>query len=228
MSKHFTRDYVQIHQQLLDLFAIVEKMVHDAVSAFCDNRLELIQDVVAGDAVVDRAEVAIEESCLKTLALYQPVAIELRRLATMLKVNSELERIADLARHIAERAATLQDCHPFQAPPQLPQMSRLAIRMVGQSLDAFVNLDTDLARAVIGHDQQVDRTHRQVIQDLTDSMKAEPLHVEAALNCFSVSKHVERIADHAVNIAEDVIYLVDGDIVRHRVGQLGESRTQQL
>jgi len=216
MSKHFSRDYSLIHQQLLDLFGVVEKMVHDSVAAFCERRHDLIESVLHGDAVVDRAEVAIEESCLKTLALYQPVAIELRRLTTMMKINSELERISDLARHIAERAASMRECQPFPVPNQLPDISRRSLRMVGKSLDSFVNLDTRLAREVVGQDTEVDAIHRQIIGDLMDKMKSDPLLIEPALNCFSVSKHLERIADHAVNIAEDVVYLVDGDIVRHR------------
>lgn len=216
MSKHFSRDYSLIHQQLLDLFGVVEKMVHDSVAAFCERRHDLIQAVLQGDSIVDQAEVAIEESCLKTLALYQPVAIELRRLATMMKINSELERISDLARHIAERAKAMRDCQPFPVPKQLPDMSRRSLRMVGKSLDSFVNLDTRLAREVVRQDTEVDEIHRQVIADLMEKMKSDPLLIEPALNCFSVSKHLERIADHAVNIAEDVVYLVDGDIVRHR------------
>jgi len=226
MSKHFTRDYGLIHQQLLDLFAIVEKMVHDAVTAFCDQRFQLVDSVLCGDTTVDQAEVTIEENCLKTLALYQPVAIELRRLATMMKINGELARIADLARHIAERALAIRDGQPFQVPPQLPEMSRLAIRMVGRSLDSFVNLDNRQAREVVQQDCQVDVIHRGVIQELVARMKHDPLIIEPALNCFSVSKHLERIADHAVNITEDVIYLIDGDIVRHRHNKLQGSATQ--
>jgi phosphate transport system protein len=216
MSKHFSRDYSLIHQQLLDLFGVVEKMVHDSVAAFCERRHELIEAVLQGDTIVDEAEVAIEENCLKTLALYQPVAIELRRLTTMMKINSELERISDLARHIAERAKAMRDCQPFTVPNQLPDMSRRSLRMVGKSLDSFVNLDTRLAREVVRQDTEVDEIHRQVIGDLMERMKSDPFLIEPALNCFSVSKHLERIADHAVNIAEDVVYLVDGDIVRHR------------
>ncbi len=216
MSKHFARDYAQIHQQLLDLFAVVEKMVHDSVTAFCENHYDLVETVLDGDAVVDRAEVMLEESCLKTLALYQPVAVELRRLATMMKINRELERIADLARHIAERALTMRDCFQFEVPELLPRMSRMALLMVGKSLDSFVNLDTQQARKVVEQDDQVDELLRTAIQELVERMKQNPLNIEPALSCFSVSKHLERIADHAVNIAEDVIYLVDGDIVRHR------------
>jgi phosphate transport system protein len=223
MSKHFARDYSLIHQQLLDLFAIVEKMVNDSVVAFSEKRHQLVESIQQANATVDQMEVAIEESCLKSLALFQPVAVELRRLATMMKINGELERIARLARQIASVAHSFRDSGPFQVPGRLPEMSANAVRMVGRSLDSFVNLDTTLAREVIRHDAVVDEMHRVIVEELVRKMKQEPTSVESALSCFSVSKHLERIADHAVKIAEDVIYLVDGDIVRHRSQQLAQT-----
>lgn len=223
MSKHFARDYSLIHQQLLDLFAIVEKMVHESVMAFCEKRHHLVESIAQANVTVDQMEVAIEESCLKSLALFQPVAVELRRLATMMRINGELERIANLARQIAGVAYSFRDASFFPIPPQLPEMSANAVRMVGRSLDSFVNLDTRLARDVIRDDDVVDEMHRVIVQELVQKMKQEPANIEPALSCFSVSKHLERIADHAVKIAEDVIYLVDGDIVRHRKQHLGEA-----
>ncbi len=227
MSKHFSRDYSLIHQQLLDLFAIVEKMVNESVMAFCENRRHLVDSILQASATVDQMEVSIEESCLKSLALFQPVAIELRRLATTMKINSELERIAHLARQIAVVTSSFRNAELFPVPPQLPEMSANAVRMVGRSLDSFVNLDTRLAREVIQHDVVVDEMHRVIVQDVVQKMKQEPNHVEPALSCFSVSKHLERIADHAVKIAEDVIYLVDGDIVRHRSLPIGSQANSQ-
>ncbi|MBL8890447.1 MAG: phosphate signaling complex protein PhoU [Planctomycetaceae bacterium] len=223
MSKHFARDYGLIHQQLLDLFAIVEKMVNESIVAFCEKRHQLVDSIVQASATVDQMEVAIEENCLKSLALFQPVAIELRRLATMMKINGELERISHLARQIAGVALAFRDVGQFRVPPRLPELSANAVRMVGRSLDSFVNLDTRLAREVIGHDNVVDQMHRLIVDELVQKMKQEPQTVEAALSCFSVSKHLERIADHAVKISEDVIYLVDGDIVRHRSQQLADT-----
>ncbi|MBL8853059.1 MAG: phosphate signaling complex protein PhoU [Planctomycetaceae bacterium] len=222
MSKHFARDYSLIHQQLLDLFAIVEKMVNESVMAVCEKRHHLVDSIRQANVTVDQMEVAIEESCLKSLALFQPVAVELRRLATMMKINGELERIAHLARQIAGVAYSFRDSSRFPVPAQLPEMSANAVRMVGRSLDSFVNLDTRLAREVIRHDNIVDEMHRVIEQELVQKMKQEPNNIEPALSCFSVSKHLERIADHAVKIAEDVIYLVDGDIIRHRNQQFGE------
>lgn len=220
MSKHFTRDFDLIHQQLLDLFGVVEKMVNDSVLAFCDRQFELAGDVIFEDRRVDTSEVSIEENCLKTLALYQPVAVELRRLTTMMKINSELERIADLACNIAERAIAMRQFKAYHAPDRLPQLAHLGISLVAKSLDSFVNLDTTMAREVIEADHDVDEMNRQIIGELVETMKMNSSVVEAALNCFSVSKHVERIGDHAANIAEDVIYLVDGEIVRHQSAQL--------
>ncbi len=216
MSKHFIRDFNLIHQQLLELFGVVEKMVNDSVSSFCERRFELAGDVVEQDSNVDQSEVLIEENCLKTLALYQPVAVELRRLTTMMKINGELERIADLACNIAERALAIRDCAPYQAPVRLPMMAEMGISLVAKSLDSFVNLDTKMAREVIEADLQVDELCRQIIAELVSRMKEDSAAVEASLNCFSVSKHLERIGDHAANIAEDVIYLVEGEIIRHQ------------
>lgn len=220
MSKHLARDFNTIHQQLLDLCAIVEKMVNEAVMAFCEKRHQLVESVLQASQTVDQMEVAIEESCLKSLALFQPVAIELRRLTTMMKINGELERIAHLARQIAQVTSGFQNTGVYSVPSQLPHLSANSVRMVGRSLDSFVNLDTRLARQVIQDDLVVDQMHREIVDDVVRKVKQDPINVEAAISCFSVSKHLERIADHAVKIAEDVIYLVDGDIVRHRSQQL--------
>lgn len=219
MSRHFVRDFNLIHQRLLDLFGLVEKMVNNSVHAFHERRFELASEVIDDDHLVDQVEVLIEEDCLKTLALYQPVAVELRRLTTMMKINSELERIADLACNIAERALAMRIHADYQSPKQLIELAESGIALVAKSLDSFVNQDTKAAREVIEQDQVVDGLFRTIVEVLTESMKTKDGAVEPALNCFSVAKNLERIGDHAVNIAQDVIYLVDGDIVRHKSPQ---------
>jgi phosphate transport system protein len=175
--------------------------------------------VLETDDRVDQAEVSIEEDCLKILALHQPVAANLRRIATVLKINNELERIADLACNIAERAQSMHDYPYFPIPEQLPQMVRIATEMVRQALDSFVELSTKKAAEVIRGDSQVDELNRQVILELKALMMRDANLIDPAMHCFSVARHVERIADHAENVAEDVIYLVDGAIVRHKHGQ---------
>lgn len=197
-------------------------MVDKAVRALCEQRVELAHEVIETDNQVDHTEVEIEEECLKILALHQPVAADLRRVTTVLKINTDLERIADLGCNIAERAQCMHEHPYFPIPEQLPDMVRQATTMVRLALDAFVDSDAELAKKVIQLDEAVDDHNLAVIEELQSLMRQDSELVVPALHCFSASRHVERIADHAENIAEDVIYLVDGDIVRHRHGHFIE------
>lgn len=218
MSKHLQKDVDHLHRRLMSLFGVVEQMIDKAVRALCEQRVELAHEVIETDNQVNETEVEIEEDCLKILALHQPVAADLRRVTTVLKINSDLERIADLACNIAERAECMHE-HPFfPIPDQLPEMVGQATTMVRLSLDAFVDSNPELAKQVIQLDAAVDDNNLAVINELQTLMAQDSNFVVPALHCFSASRHVERIADHAENIAEDVIYLVDGDIVRHRHG----------
>ncbi len=219
MSKQFEREMQTLERKLMSLFGLVEKMIDDAVRSLCEHEVELAQSVISGDRQVDEIEVEIEEECLKILALHQPVAINLRRIATVLKINTDLERIADLACNIAERAEALHQFPYFSIPDLLPEMVKRATEMVRMALDSFVELDTRRALDVIQHDIEVDEYNRKVIDELSDLMKSDSDMVTPSLHCFSVARHVERIADHAENIAEDVIYLVDGTIIRHKHGK---------
>jgi phosphate transport system protein len=159
----------------------------------------------------------VEEECLKMLALHQPVAVDLRRIATVLKVNADLERIADLAVSIAQRAVAMDEFPAFPIPGPLRPMVLLATQMVRGAMNALVNTDNAAARRIIAMDKTVDQYNRDIIDELQALMQKRPEAVPAAVNCFSAVRHIERIADHATNIAEDVIYLVEGDIVRHRM-----------
>ena len=216
MTKHLNRDLENVHREILALSSIVEDMIDKAQLALSERRHELAEEVIAADQYVDEREVTIEEECLKMLALHQPVAVDLRRIATVLKVNNDLERIADLAVNLAERAKSIAEHPAFPIPERLGKMAGEATQMVRASLDAFVNMDSKAARAVMHQDEEVDALNVQVINELQTMMQKQPQHVVPALHCFSASRHIERIADHATNIAEDVIYLVQGDIVRHK------------
>lgn len=218
MSKHFHRDVQEIHNSLMKLFGVVEKMIDDSTRALVDQKLELVDTVISTDAEVNRMEVMIEEECLKILALHQPFAADLRRITTVLKINIDLERVADLACNIAERAQSMHEYAYFPIPDTLSPMISRATQMVRMALDAFVNSDCALAKQVIQFDAAVDQFNLTVIKELRELMKSDSALVTPALHCFSASRHIERIADHAENIAEDVIYLVDGDIVRHQHG----------
>jgi phosphate transport system protein len=218
MSRHLQRDIESLNTELLNVSSMVEEMIDKATQALTDRRYDLADEVVGSDEYVDQHEVHVEEECLKMLALHQPVAVDLRRIATVMKVNNDLERIADLAVSIAQRAQAMEAFPTFPIPQQLPRMVVLATQMVRGAMDAFVNMDDVAARRIIAMDRTVDQHNREIIAELQAVMQQRPELVPAALHCFSAVRHIERIADHATNICEDVIYLVEGDIVRHRHG----------
>lgn len=218
MSKHLQRGLDDLRRQLVGQFGVVEEMIQLAVRSLVQRRAELSDRVIQTDASVDATDIRIEEECLKLLALHQPVAIDLRWLITVIKVNGELERMADLACNIAERAKAL-DLYPlFPVPEELTEMAQSATAMVRRALDAFVESDISKAAQVIRSDDRVDALNRTVIDHLHDLMREDPKHIEPAVHCFSASRHLERIADLAENLAEEVLYLVDGEIVRHQHG----------
>ncbi len=216
MTKHLHRDLEAVHQEILSLSAMVEDMIDQATTALLDRKHDIATTVIASDEKVDRREVRIEEDCLKILALHQPVAIDLRRIATVMKVNNDLERIADLAVNIAERALALDNFLQFPVPKKLKSMVSMSTQMVRNALDAFVVLDASAARSVLSMDDAIDELNLEIIRELQSLIQQQPDLVVPALHCFSASRHIERIGDHATNIAEDVIYLVEGDIVRHQ------------
>jgi phosphate transport system protein len=220
MSKHLERDLEALEREILAQSSLVEEMIAKACRALVDRRVDLSSEVVDSEYQIDMREVKIEEECLKILALHQPVAVDLRRTATVLKINTELERIADLAVNIAERTSSLSDHLDFEIPGKVERMAINATDMVHDALDAFVELDVDAARDVCRRDGEVDLLNREVIDELYETMQARSDMVEPALHVFSISRHIERIADCATNIAEDVIYLVEGEIARHHFVEL--------
>jgi phosphate transport system protein len=216
MSKHLQRDLDNLQRDLLVLAASVEEAVHKAIRALQERERDLAQQVIAGDSQIDQEENHIEEECLKILALHQPVAIDLRRIVAALKINADLERMGDLSEDIAERAMSLAELPAIPIPEKLQKMTDLTTTMVRQSLDAFVHLDTRQARRVCRLDDEVDRYNTEIIQELMETMQSAPEMVEPGLSLFSATRHLERIADHATNVAEEVVYLVEGNIIRHQ------------
>jgi phosphate transport system protein len=216
MTKHFHRDLERLHDSILSMSALVEEMIDQAGRCLCDPATDEFEELRERDEEIDRREVQIEEECLKMLALHQPVAIDLRRITTVMKANNDLERIADLAVNIAERAHCLHQYPAFPLPRKLERMLSMATEMVRVALNAFVDFDARAAQRVGRDDDQVDQLNEEVIQELLELMQDRPETVVPAMHCFSASRHIERIADHATNIAEDVVYLVNGEIVRHR------------
>jgi phosphate transport system protein len=216
MAKHLQRDLDDLQRDLLALAGLVESAIHKAIQSLQQRDVNLAREVIAGDTQIDREENHIDEECLKVLALHQPVAVDLRRIVAAMMINTDLERMGDLAEEIAERAIHLSHPPLLPIPQKLQRMTDLTTMMVRQSLDAFVNLNTMEAQTVMRMDDEVDSYNSEIIAELIQAMKSAPALVEAGLSMFSAVRQLERIADHATNIAEDVVYLVEGEIVRHR------------
>jgi len=220
MSKHLERDLERLQQRIVGFAGMVEEAIYKAVQAMQDHNRDQAEEIIDGDEDIDRAENDITEDCLKLLALHQPVATDLRRIATTLMITTDLERMGDLAKHLAEAAVVLS-APPVPTPPKLSKMTEISLTMVRQSLDSFVNLDSQLARRVVRMDDEVDQLNDDLIAELTAAMKKSPDMVEPGLTLFAATRQLERIADHATNIAEDVIYLIEGEIVKHRPEAIG-------
>lgn len=226
MSIQFEKEIERVNRDILSMAGNVEQMIRNSIRALCERKFELVSEVLKTDHLVDEAEVEIEQICLNLLLLHQPMASQLRRVSTILKINSDLERIADLACNISERADCLREYPYFPAPDELPLMAENAVSMVRMALDSFVDMDTSVATEVIQKDRIVDDQNRQIIIELKGLMQSDYSLIEPALHCFSASRHIERIADHAENIAEDVIYLIDAKIVRHQHGEFLKQDSQ--
>ena len=216
MTMHMQREIEKLKKLVLSLGAEVEENVHKAVQALQARDHALAEKIIAGDAAVDKFEVYLEEECLKILALHQPVAIDLRFVIAVLKINNDLERIGDLAVNIAERATYLATREPVEIPFDFVGMANKTKLMLKKSLDALVNMDSREAWEVCAMDDEVDGINRQMYEQVQEGIRRRPDQMESLIHCLSTSRHLERIADHATNIAEDVIYMVAGEIVRHK------------
>lgn len=216
MAIHLLRDLESLKKELLTVGSLVEEATSKAILALVDRRPDLADEVRHGDRIVDEQELRVEDECLKILALHQPVAADLRYVVAMLKVNNDLERVGDLAGNIASRAKELAKAGTVPVPSQITQMSDHAQRMLRDSLNALVESDSELARRVHREDEKVDALYKQIFGLLEDSMRKQPESIPAQIQLLSVSRYLERIADLATNIAEDVIFMVEGELVRHQ------------
>jgi len=219
MTKHFHRDLEDIKKEILVLGAMVEEALSKATTALTERRPDLAAGVVDEDAQIDGMEVRVEEECLKVLALHQPVALDLRFVVMVIKVNSDLERIGDHAADIAQRAIALGAEPAIPLIPAFPAMVHKVRDMVRDCLDALVNVDTDVARRICADDDVVDGHLREMFAYLEGLMKREPATIERAISTLSACRHLERVADLATNIAEDVLFMAEGEIVRHRMAE---------
>ena len=216
MTIHLIRDLEKLHRNVLSMCSVVESLIVDAVECLITRGQRTAADeVISRDEVVNRADVQIENECLKILALHQPVATDLRRITAVLKITGELERVADLGVNIAERAQGLRNFPDFAVPGDLKEMAHRSLDMLHRSIDSYIELDATAARKVCADDDAVDALNAELISRIREMMQQDPQTVEPALHVFSATRHIERVADHATNISEDVVYMVDGEIIRH-------------
>lgn len=216
MAIHLERDLDGIRKGILGLAGLVETAIYDAIRSLVERDPDLARQVIAGDAQIDAEENRIDEECLKVLALHQPVAVDLRLIASAMMIVVDLERMGDLAEEIAERSIHLASRPPLAIPDEIARMTDLAITMVRQSLEAFISLDTETAWQIIRMDEGVNAHNTRLIDHILGQMRSNQAQLEENLSLFSVVRCLERIADHATNIAEDVCYLVEGEIIRHK------------
>jgi len=212
---HFEEELQALKNRLLTMGALVEERVHQAVRSLIDRRLEEAEAVIAADKEVNDLQIDIDDRCLKLLATQSPLAVDLRLITAAMKINADLERIGDQAVNVAENVIKLLPQPPLKPLIDIPRMAELAQQMTRDALDAFVKKDPALARDVLRRDDEVDSLKDQVFRELLTYMMADPGTIQRALSLILISRNIERIADHATNIAEDVIFLVEAKDVRH-------------
>ena len=226
--RHLQREIDRLKRKVLALGALVEENLRLAFQAIDERDAAKARRVIATDVLIDQNEVDVEEECLKILALYQPVAGDLRFVAAVIKINSELERIGDLSANIAERALQLVDEHPVAVPLNVAVMADRTRTIIEKALDALVRQDAVMAREVLVADDEVDELYAELIDELKTVIRADLEHLDAIVLLFSVARYLERLADHATNIAEDVLYMVEGEIQRHNQSTVAPGTAEEL
>jgi phosphate transport system protein len=217
MKRHFDDELADLKQRILRMGALVEGQIRQSLTALVDRNEELAQQVIQNDHHVNTMDVEVDEVCLELLALHQPAARDLRFITTAMKISTELERMSDLAENICERAIELNEEPQLKPYIDIPLMAERAIKMVRESLDAFVRWDSGLARKVLDDDDSVDNLNEQIFRELLSFMIENPQTISRAIRLSFISKYIERIADHATNVAELIVYMVEGKIIRHTI-----------
>jgi len=215
MAVHLQRELEKLKKRILSLGALVEERVHLATQAIETRDLDLSHRIINSDHEVDEMEVEVEEECLKLLALHQPVAIDLRFIVAIIKINNELERIGDQAVNVAQRIINIAQRDPIDFYFDYASMAEKAEAMLRKSLDALVTLDLDIAFNVLTLDDEVDDIQNEAYDKIKAAISQRPERVGYLINLLLISRHLERLADHSTNIAEEVIYLIEGEIIRH-------------
>ncbi len=215
VARHFQEELEALQGRLLEMGGLAEERVSAAVQSLVSRDIAAIERVLYGDEPINGLHVEIDNRCFKLLALHQPMATDLRAIVAAVKINTDLERVGDLAVNIAEAAKRYASHPPVKKLIDIPQMGDIAQEMLHDALDAFVRRDTVLAQRVLNEDDRLDSLKTQIFRELLEYMLKDPATVEPALDLILVSRHLERIGDHATNVAEDVIFMVSALDVRH-------------
>ncbi len=217
IQRRFDEELADLKVKILRMGSLVEDQIRQALKALIERDDDLAKQVIENDRRVNTMDVAVDEACLELLALQQPAARDLRFITTAMKISTELERMSDLAENICERAIELHEEPQLKPYIDIPLMSEHAIKMVGEALDAFVRADSVLARKVLVEDDYIDNLNEQIFRELLSFMMENTQTISRAIRLSFISKYIERIADHATNVAELVVYMVEGKIIRHMI-----------
>ena len=216
MTIHFQKEIDKLKKMILKVATQVEESLYRALRSLKEQDKTLAKKVIDNDKKIDAMEIEVEEECLKILALHQPVAFDLRYIIAVLKINNDLERIGDLAVNIAERAMYLSTQAPIKIPNSITEMASAVPQMLKKSIDALINMNTELANEVCLADERVDELHASMYVYIQKEVAKSLENFESLLHLLGVARYLERIADHTTNICEDVIYMVEGEISRHK------------
>lgn len=217
MKRHFDEELNALRESLIHMSSLAEEAIAKATKALVDRNVELAEDVIRQDNAINELEVEIDKQCLRLLALRQPIAIDLRFISSAMKINNQLERIGDEAVNIAERALWLFKEPRLKPLIDIPRLAIITQEMIKDSINSFINKNADLARSVCKRDDEVDDLNTQIFRELLTYMIEDQATISRAIQLIFTARHLERIADHATNIAEDVIYMVLGSDIRHHI-----------
>jgi phosphate transport system protein len=219
MIPHFQEELDQLKTRLLEMGGLAEDRVRSSVQALVERDAPLVERVLVGDGPINQLHIEIDSRCFKLLALHQPMAVDLRAIVSAVKINTDLERVGDLAINIAEAARRYMRHPPVKELIDIPRMADIAQRMLRDALDSYVRRDIPLAQAVLDEDDRLDALKSQVFRELLTYMLQDTSTIEPSLDLILISRHLERIGDHATNIAEDVIFMVSAKDVRHHAAE---------
>ena len=217
VTRHFQEELEALQERLLAMGGLAEERVCESVRALAERNADLVERLLAGNEPVNELHIEIDDRCFKLLALHQPMAADLRAIVAAVKINTDLERVGDLAVNIAEAAKRYLQHPPVKPLIDIPRMGDIAEGMLRDALDAFVRRDIALAEAVLAEDDRLDALKTQIFRELLTFMLSDPATIEPSLDLILISRHLERIGDHATNIAEDVIFMVSARDVRHHI-----------